>query len=65
VEDDRMPVDVDAALAADEDTTPGMVLALTTPSRPTPATAPKATPAVRRLRVRNAASRALTLEAWF
>jgi hypothetical protein len=40
---------------------PGMVYALTAPRRPTPATAPKARPAVRRLSILVAASRAWIL----
>lgn len=48
---------VDAVL----DEVPGMVYALTVPSRPTPATALKATPAVSRLSRRIAASRACIL----
>jgi hypothetical protein len=42
---------------------PGMVCALTTASPPTPASAPTATPAVRRFSLRRAASRAFAL-AW-
>jgi hypothetical protein len=66
--DDCRPVEVDPdevdvlAVAPDEsETMPGIVYALTTPSRPTPATAPNATPAVTRLSNRAAASRAWIL----
>jgi hypothetical protein len=57
------PVEVEVlAVAPDEaETVPGIVYALSTPSNPTPATAPNATPAVSRLSIRAAASRARIL----
>jgi hypothetical protein len=61
------PVDVDVepegVVACVVDETPGIVLALTAPSRPTPAIAPKTRPAVSRLSIRVAASRARILVA--
>jgi hypothetical protein len=69
VEDDCNPFDVEAvlveALVVDNGVTPGIVLALTAPSKPTPATAANATPAVSRLSIWKAASRALILVASF
>jgi hypothetical protein len=55
-----VPEDVAVLAVAPEDVAavPGIVYALTAPRRPTPATAPKASPAVRRLSVLVAASRA-------
>jgi hypothetical protein len=57
---DEVPVDVELLAMAPDDVVvvPGIVYALTAPRRPTPATAPKASPAVRRLSVLVAASRA-------
>jgi hypothetical protein len=66
--DDCSPLEVDpdevevlAVAPDDSEARPGIVYALTTPSRPTPATAPNATPAVMRLSILAAASRARIL----
>jgi hypothetical protein len=55
-----VPEDVAVLAVAPEEVAavPGIVYALTAPRRPTPATAPKASPAVKRLSVLVAASRA-------
>lgn len=68
VADDCRPVevemeDVEALAVAPDDVAavPGIVYALTAPRRPTPAIAPKASPAVIRLSILVAASRARIL----
>jgi hypothetical protein len=62
LEDDELEVVVVAAVPdVDEAAVPGMVRALTVPKMPTPATAAKATPAVRRLSRDRALSRARIL----
>jgi hypothetical protein len=53
------------AAAVDEAAVPGIVLALTAPRMPTPATAAKAAPAVRRLSMDSALSRARILSCGF
>jgi hypothetical protein len=61
VDDVEPEEEVEAVVAWVRDEAPGMVTALTTLSVPTAATEPKAMPAVRRLSIRNARSRARTL----
>jgi hypothetical protein len=61
VEVDWTPMLVELAAVEAFVETPGIVLALTTPSRPTPATAANATPAVSRLSSCKAEFRACTL----
>jgi Trk K+ transport system NAD-binding subunit len=61
VELDELEVVVAAVPVDDEAAVPGMVSALTVPKMPTPATAAKATPAVRRLSRDRALSRARIL----
>jgi hypothetical protein len=55
---DDVEVEVDADAEEVDDVVPGMVAALIPPKAPTPANAPMALRAVRRLRACNAASRA-------
>jgi hypothetical protein len=64
VEVDVVPEDVPVVAVAPVEVAavPGIVYALTAPRMPTPAIAPNAMPAVRRLRVLVAASRARILE---